>query len=181
MGVAGSLKIMRASFDELEDIAMKFIETVGESLIPYSEIIEIEKCGKRKSIIKTKGRKKFVVHDTPSDLQYCIEEETTQVIPAQPGYSKVYAVEPKQETGEWTTFSLPVLGWRIDKEIDLDTFIDAIPIAVGLQSGFHSSAIMLPDGKIASWHRCDPYLSVEDWLAAVKKRHERDKELWEEC
>jgi hypothetical protein len=166
---AGSLNI-RASFKYVGENKMHFIETSEGLRIPYSEIVEIERCGKRKTIIKTKGRKKHVV--LQASLQANIENVSAPVIPSLPGYSVIFAIPREDASKPWSIFALEVIGWRI-KTYFSGAMCESEPILAGTFLFPDFWAIIYPDGKLSPQGALFRFLSKEEWLESIREEWEQ--------
>lgn len=149
----------------------RFLKLVDGSFIASSEIVWIEERGHAKSAIKTKGKKTYIAQGSTESIASIIEDETAQIVTAHPGYSVLFAEAPRRKNGEWKTFSLPVVAWRImQSECEGGRILESAPVIAGVYDLWESEwALILPDGNVASPERELP-MSVEKWLETVKKK-----------
>ncbi len=153
---------------------MTMFKALDGSRISSSEIVKIEERGIAKTALKTRDNETYIVHGSMEGIRSKIEAETAQIIPAHPGYSVVFTEPPGQRDGEWKTFNLPVVGWRImQSTCDAGSILESVPVVAGIYTLPDFWALILLDGNVAPSDRDSP-MRMEEWLESLKKSLDND-------
>lgn len=150
----------------------KFIETADGVAVASTEIVKLEKRGRRKCVIRTRDGEHHMVSRSMKSIEKDIEVDTSIIIPAQSGCFVAFSLYPSNRHKEVETLRLPVVGWRLMKnECVHGTIYYSAPIIAGCPGPLSDWALELPNDKVISSQEEFP-MTMKKWLDREKKYYE---------